>query len=310
MAGVSTVYPPEVWARESLILLQNMNVMANLVHRDFENEVASAGDVVNTRKPSKFTVGSLSNTVTAAMTVAKADATNVPITLDQHQYVAFAITSRDMATSIKNLIEEFMEPAMIPLATKIDADLLNKTNGLGAIAEVASDVTCASGVFEKVTLAGVQKKLLDNQVPFAPISGVSRISLVLNTQHHADLIVQPEVIAANTTGLNPPPIRTGFVASLFGMNVYVDQQVPTITTSTIGIQSVAFHKNAIALVTRPLESVGSEFGMRSAVVQKDGIGLRMGMSYSHLNQHWLVSMDILYGFKVLDGLLAVRITES
>ena len=46
---------PEIWANESLMILQNQMVMGNLVHRDFSDEVASFGDVVNTRRPNDFT---------------------------------------------------------------------------------------------------------------------------------------------------------------------------------------------------------------------------------------------------------------
>ena len=39
---------------EGLAILEENMVMANLVHRDFENEIAKFGDVVNTRKPGEF----------------------------------------------------------------------------------------------------------------------------------------------------------------------------------------------------------------------------------------------------------------
>ena len=47
-------YIPELWAQESLMILEANMVMAGLVHRDFENEIAEFGDIVNTRRPQKF----------------------------------------------------------------------------------------------------------------------------------------------------------------------------------------------------------------------------------------------------------------
>ncbi|MEX0827859.1 MAG: hypothetical protein WD005_02800, partial [Haliea sp.] len=44
-------FVPEVWAQEGLAILEENMVAANLVHRDFENQIASFGDVVNTRRP-------------------------------------------------------------------------------------------------------------------------------------------------------------------------------------------------------------------------------------------------------------------
>jgi hypothetical protein len=37
----------ETWALEGLAILEENMVAANLVHRDFENEIARFGDVVN-----------------------------------------------------------------------------------------------------------------------------------------------------------------------------------------------------------------------------------------------------------------------
>ena len=47
---------PELWAQEGLAILEENMVMANLVHRDFENEIAKFGDVVNTRRPGEFKI--------------------------------------------------------------------------------------------------------------------------------------------------------------------------------------------------------------------------------------------------------------
>ena len=40
---------PELWARESIAVLEENMVMGQLVHRDFSMDVADYGDVVNTR---------------------------------------------------------------------------------------------------------------------------------------------------------------------------------------------------------------------------------------------------------------------
>ena len=53
---------PKVWAMESLrILKENMGV-TSLVHRDFQNEVASFGDLVHTRWPQEMNVYRRSDT--------------------------------------------------------------------------------------------------------------------------------------------------------------------------------------------------------------------------------------------------------
>lgn len=307
MAAPSLVYPPEIWARESLMLLQASNVCANLVHRDFDNEVAQVGDTVHTRDPSLFTAESLTNG--NAMTVQDPSATDVTVALDQHYHVAFGITSRDQDTSIKNLVEEFMEPAVIPMAEKIDSDLLNSTNGLGSATTKLDVAAAVDGKIALADFAGIQKKFMDNKVPTTATGGVSRLNCVMSPDHYHEALQIPEVIQANTTGLAAPPIRTGYINTVFGLNLYVDQNVPTSVSATNN-QSIAFHRNAMTLVSRPLEAVGGEFGVRSASVTKDGIGLRVMMSYQHTHARWLVSVDLLYGFKLLKDTMAVRLIDD
>lgn len=301
--NVDLVYPPEIWARESLMLLQASNVVANLVHRDFDDEVAQVGDVVHTRDPQLFTANALTNN--SAMTIQSAKAEDLTVTLNKHQHVAFSITSRDQDTSIKNLVEEFMEPAVIPMAEKIDSDLLNSTDGLGSATTENTLVATKLGLTD---FAGVTKTFMDNKVPTAATNGVSRLNMVMSTDHYHEALQIPEVLTANTSGVNPPPLRTGYINTVFGLNLYVDQNVPTAST-TIENQSIAFHRNALTFVSRPLEGISGEFGVRSASVTKDGIGLRVMMSYQHTYSRWLVSVDLLYGYKLLKNSMVVRLSD-
>ena len=52
----NSAFIPELWASEGLAILQENMVIANLVHRDFENEIRQFGDVVNTRRPGTFQI--------------------------------------------------------------------------------------------------------------------------------------------------------------------------------------------------------------------------------------------------------------
>jgi len=312
-ATVDLVYPPEIWARESLLLLQASNVVANLVHRDFEDEVAQAGDVVHTRTPQMFTANSLTNNT--QMTIQDPKAEDLTVTLNKHQHIAFGITSRDQDTSIKNLIEEFMEPAVIPMAEKIDTDLLNNTDGLGSGTTVVDSNAGSAGPVVLGDFATVLKQFMVHKVPTTATGGVSRLNMVMSPDHYHEALQISEVIQANTAGVNPPAIRTGYINTVFGLNLYVDQNVPQATdgavpTPALTDQSIAFHRNALTFVSRPLEAVGGEFGVRSATVTKDGIGLRVMMSYQHTYSRWLVSVDLLYGYKVLNNNMIVRLSDA
>lgn len=297
---ISTVYPPEIWAMESLMILENSHVAANLVHRNFEDEVAQFGDVINTRKPTKFTVNDMNHTLTATLTPQEAQATLVSITLDRHKEVSWRLTDRDMATSIKNLIDEFMEPAISPIAEQIDSDILSSTDGLTASGFGTTAGTSTQLVFGD--FSQVRQTLRGKQVPLRGVGGQPTVSIVLGTEHEGEILRVTEFVQANTFGNNPPALQTGYLGQVFGMNVFADQTVPS-STSTGAKNSPAFHRNALAYVSRPLEQPPADLGVRSAVVSRDGTGLRVIMSYDHLRLGWLISVDILYGIQILDNQL-------
>ena len=89
MANSLDAFVPEIWANESvLILLENM-VASSLIHRDFENELARFGDIVNTRKPAEFTAKR--KDVNDNVTIQDASATNIQVPLNQHLHTSFLI---------------------------------------------------------------------------------------------------------------------------------------------------------------------------------------------------------------------------
>ena len=132
---------PEKWANESLAILEENMVMARLVHRDFSMEVASFGDVVNTRRPAEF----ITKRKTDSDSVITQDATttNVPVPLDQHIYVTFAIKDGESSKSFQDLVDMYMSPAAMQIARSVDRILIGQVsafaaNQVGRLAEMTS----------------------------------------------------------------------------------------------------------------------------------------------------------------------------
>src|SRR5262245_8124150 len=84
-----TAFIPQLWANESIAILEESMVIGNLVHRDFENVIASYGDTVNTRRPGEFKAKR--KTAADNVTVQQNTATNVPVVLNQHLHTSFII---------------------------------------------------------------------------------------------------------------------------------------------------------------------------------------------------------------------------
>lgn len=69
--------------------------------------------------------------------------------------------------------------------------------------------------------------------------------------------------------------------------------------------SLAFHRNAFALVTRPLAlPMGAA---KAAIVSHDGLGIRVVYGYDQDTKKDTVSLDIIYGIKTLDASMAVKL---
>jgi hypothetical protein len=74
-----------------------------------------------------------------------------------------------------------------------------------------------------------------------------------------------------------------------------------------GSFNMALHREAVALVTRPLAVPPSAFGVMSGVGAYNGIGMRVTMQYDIDAGGTVVNCDILAGIKELDTNLAVAL---
>lgn len=122
--NLNEVYSPELWAMESVAILFENAVGAQLVNRDYENEFQNFGDVVNTRKPSTAQANRKApgdSIVRQAVT-----ATNIPVKLNQHLESSFYLTDEERSKSFKNLVEEFLRPHTIALAHMLDLIVLGQ----------------------------------------------------------------------------------------------------------------------------------------------------------------------------------------
>jgi hypothetical protein len=206
---------PEIWANESLMILQNNMIMGNLVHRDFEDEVANFGDVVNTRRPNDFT--GQRKTDSDDITVQDAQAPNIPVPLDQHFHTSFLIRDGEESKSFKDLVQIFLEPAVISLAQSVDQVLTaqaynflpNVAGGLGAGGS-------KSGVIS------ARKTMTNNK---APLQGRN---LVIGACTEADLLNIDEFVTADKVGDEGTALREGSLGRKYGFNIFVDQNVPEI----------------------------------------------------------------------------------
>lgn len=71
-----------------------------------------------------------------------------------------------------------------------------------------------------------------------------------------------------------------------------------------GAFNLAFHRDALALVSRPLAAPNSQFGVKAGVMSHNNVAMRVTMQYDSSVQGTRVTMDMLCGYAVLDTNLA------
>ena len=281
----NTFLTPDIIAREALMVLRNNAVMANLVHRDYSNEfVSGVGDTVTIRKPATFTAKEFAGTIE----VQDAAETGVAVKMDKHLDVSFAVTAKQLSMDIKDFSAQLLVPAMQAFADKVDQYLL------GLKADVTATVSATDAVQDDVVDA--RSKLTKAAAP------LTDRRFVYGTDMEAKLLKTDLFVSAEKVGDEGTALREASLGRKFGMDFYVDQNA-----DTAGVAAMAFHKNAFALVTRPLEL--PQGAAKAAIVNYDGFGLRVVYGYDLKTKTDTISIDMVCGVKTLDAKLAALISK-
>lgn len=208
---------PELWANESLMILEENMVLASLVHRDFEPIIAQFGDIVNTRKPADFTAKRKTNA--DSVTVQDATAANVAVPLDQHFHVSFLIKDGEDSKSFKQLVEEFVRPAMIANARAVDTVLSGQVYQF--LANAAGDLETAA---DKAAIIDTRRIMNENKVIERPRN------LVVGTQAEADLLNVEAFTDADRVGDDGTALREASLGRKFGFDIFMAQNTPEISS--------------------------------------------------------------------------------
>ena len=285
----NTILTPDIIAREALMVLRNNAVMANLVHRDYSDDFAAVGDTITVRKPATFVANEYNGTID----VQDATESGVEVKIDKHLDVSFAVTSKEMSLDIADFSKQFLVPAMQAFADKVDKYLI------GLEASATNRVAHADGAIAPKDMIEARKFLTQNAAP------LSDRRFVVGATAEADLLNSELFVSAEKVGDEGTALREASLGRKFGMDCYVDQNIGDAGDYT---PSIAFHKNAIALVTRPLAL--PQGAAKAAIVNYDGFGLRVVYGYDMNTKKDTVSIDMICGVKLLDQNLISVVADT
>lgn len=211
-------YIPELWAQEGLAILEENMVMANLVHRDFENEIAKFGDVVNTRKPGEFKIRRKTDGTT--LTQQDATATNVPVPLDQWFYSSFVIRDGEGSKSFQELTDIYLRPAMQTIARGVDRALLGRVHAyFGAPASRVGKLGGLTSSTAKDYVLEARERLNVNK---APVDGRR---LVMAPTAETAMLKTDIFLKANERGDGGTALETATLGRILGFDTFMCQNV-------------------------------------------------------------------------------------
>ena len=302
----NTLLTPDVISRAALANLYENTVMSALVHRDYEASFQNVGDTITIRKPATFTAQEFNRS--NGITVQNATESGVPLTLNHFADVSFAVTAEDLTLNIVDFNEQLLNPAMEAITQKIDRDIL---------AQVAADVTQEVGV-PGTTITGLPgSNLYEGTNPRVALDAKRVLDQRNVPNTGRNLVVGPVTSAAwlgddlfnradargDTEGLR----EANLGRRVFGFDAYMSQNAPDEAGTETGELGAAFHSSAIALAFRPLTLPRG--AQNAAVANYKGFGLRVVYDYDISKKQDVVSIDCLYGVKVIDPNRAVLITS-
>lgn len=208
---------PEIWANMGLAILEENMVAAALIHRDFENEVANFGDVVNTRRPGQFKIRRKGDN--DPVLGQDANTVNVRVPLDQHFYTNFTIKDGEASKSFQDLVDLHLLPGMQNVARAIDRVVLgqvhqylvNKVGGLDAL----------SGANARDTILDARQKLNENK------AFVQGRHMIVSPTSETALLKTDLFLKANERGDDGTALEEASLGRLLGFEFWLDQNVPS-----------------------------------------------------------------------------------
>jgi len=207
---------PEVWALEGISLLSENMVGGFAVTRDYENEIADFGDVVNVSKVKHFEMRRKG--ANDSVYVQNAEADNIPVPMNQHLHTSFMIKDSEMSLSRANLFNKYLRPATLAISSGMDRIITGASpwflqNAVGQLG--GFDATNAVP-----TILQARKMMNDKKMVMG-----SRYMLV-DTATEATILNVPQFTNANQVGDDGTAMREASIGRKYGANFVMGQNIP------------------------------------------------------------------------------------
>lgn len=263
-------------AANALGALKSNTVFAQIVNRNFDEEVADHGRTLNI--PVRGALTAVDKAEGTDVTWQAPTTTTVAVTLDKHKVVPFAVEDIAIMLARPDLVAGYGVDAGIAIAEVLDGDIAALYSGL-------SQTIDASAGLDEEDFREAQRLLNAAKAPQANRWAVLHEDAYYEANSIAKLIHRDyqgdDALEA---------VREGYLGKLNGFNVLMDQNIKVATTC----KNIFMQENAIVLVTRPMRQTSSG-NVTQVVMSEGGITVRVTTSYDHAGFAERMSVDCLYG---------------
>lgn len=287
---------PEVWAQRGLEVLRANIVAARLVAKDSDYGTFRVGDTLHLSYPGTFSANTkAANTAVTLQVPTGADTT---VVLNKHREVSFIVEDAAAAVAQPEIMDRYISAAVVAIAEAIEGDILAEyANITGSVGTSGTDLDYA-------TILLARKALNDGKAP------QGNRSIILSTKDEVALLGDADLQAyfANSRAQG---VAEGSIGRLAGFDLYPSTLVPVVAgeePAPDSTKNIAFHRDAIVLAMRSLPEPPANSGATAAVVRdsESGLLMRAVMAYNASHLGIQVTLDVLYGVKLVrDALAAV-----
>lgn len=236
-------YIAEKWTREVEKPFYKTLQAAKLVQRR-DGLVSDGGDKINV--PFLAEVNARAKTASTDVTYDSPEGTPITINIDKHYYSAVKIEEIARVQSQYELRSMFQEAQAEAVARQIDTDVLGLYGSAGTTVAGGASISDAN-------ILSVVANLDTASVPQSQRRGI----IGPNTKN--DLLGVNKYVAYDQTGKTGKAVdgTDGLVGSVYGIDIYMSQNVPVSTTG----RNIFFHKKAITLAEQLKPTYKMEFSV-------------------------------------------------
>jgi len=248
-----------------------MFVKANLVLvplvRHYDSDVKSGGQTVEI--PNVGTITANAKAQNTAVTLNYNTETKTTITVNQHYESSFLLEDFAKVQAVYDLRSEYTSAAAYAISAKID-------NGIAAAMTAAFTAYGAFGTALNDNVILIVNRYLDD----AKAPQTDR-SLVVTPQGKQEMLAIDKYIRYDAIGIggDQSSIKTGQIGEIYGVRVFMSQNLVQLTSSPNQNSHLFFHKDAFAVAIQMEPRTQAQY-------KQEYLG-------------WLVTVDILWGMAAL-----------